>query len=558
VRRADWVRKPEDVGSRGALQQGGTNVTGQFGEAPSLRHNLALLRRGLWIIVLTASLATAASVYWSLRETSLYRASAQVFLNTQNLAATLSNVQPSSTDPARLGQTQAQLARIPAVAARAIVASRVRGRTPDELLADSSVTPVSNADLLTFSVTDRDPNAAKLLATSYAHAYTSYRRGIDTATLVRARGDLEKQITQLEATGQQNSALYQNLVDKDQQLRTMELLQGSNAQVVRPAAQAAQVQPRTVRNAALGFVLGLMLGVGLAFLRDTLDQRIRSSSEIESRLGLPLLGRLPEPSHRLRDRDALVMLEMPESPEAEAFRILATNIEFVNLDRHAKTIMVTSAVGGEGKSTTVANLAVALARAGRRVALVDMDTRRPHLDRFLLRGAAPTLGAPGLTHVVLGRASLEDALVPVPVLASAPGDGSNGTVGGLLELLTMGPVLSNPSEFFASRVLTDVLGQLAQRADLVLVDTPPLLQVSDTIALSARVDALLVVTSFGIARRPVLNEMRRVLETLPVVKLGFVLTGAQLDEAYARGYGYGQVSGFREPSAEWVQRDRQP
>ncbi|MFY9580037.1 MAG: AAA family ATPase, partial [Gaiellaceae bacterium] len=484
-------------------------MTRNFDDASPLRHYIGVLRRNLWIILLTAAIVTAAAVYLSSRQKPLYQSSAQVFLNTQNLAATLSNVQLPYVDPTRSADTQAALAQLPAVAQRALAGSSVRGRSADELLANSSVTPSSTADLLTFSVTDRNPHVAAELATRYAQAYIGYRRERDTGALVTARLGIEQQIKQLAAAGQQSSPVYQELVSKDQSLRTMELLQGSAAQLVRSASGAAKVQPRPTRNGALGLVLGLILGVGLAFLREALDTRIRSSDEIEARLGLPLLGRIAEPQRRLRNRNALVMLETPRSPDAEAFRILATNVEFMNLDRQARTIMVTSALSGEGKSTTVANLAVAFARAGRRVALVDMDMRRPYLDRFLLPTDGPNVSAAGLTQVVLGRSTLEEALVPIPILDSSGRASGNGAVGGLLELFTAGPALASPSEFFGSRALTDVLGQLERRADLVLLDAPPLLHVSDTIALSAKVDAVIVITNLGVVRRPILNELRR-------------------------------------------------
>ena len=521
-------------------------VTRHADEGSPIRHQLGVLRRGLWIILLTTGFVTAAAVYASMREKPLYQSSAKVFLNNQSLAGSLSNVTLPYVDPVRDAETQSQLASLPAVAERGIADSGVQDRSAAQLLGNSSVTPSSNADLLTFSVKDRSPTIAAQLATSYARAYTDYRRQIDTANIVKARQGIEQQINQLAGQGQRNSPVYQDLVARDQQLRTLELLQGSAAQLVRPAAGAIKVQPRPTRNGVLGFVLGLLLGVGLAFLRNALDTRVRSSGEIERRLGLPLLGRIAEPSRRLRNRNALVMLESPQSADSEAFRILATNIELMNLDRQARTIMFTSALSGEGKSTTVANLAVAFARSGRRVALVDMDMRRPSLDRFLTSGGGPNVSAPGLTQVLLGRSNLDEALVPIPILDQKGRQSGNGAVGGLLELFTAGPALSSPSEFFGSQALTDLLHELERRSDFVLLDAPPLLHVSDTIALSARVDALVVITNLEKIRRPVLNELHRVLETAPVVKLGFVLTGAKGEDTY----GYGSDYGYREVTVE--------
>src|SRR5207248_1374590 len=146
-----------------------------------------------------------------------------------------------------------------------------------------------------------------------------------------------------------------------------------------------------------------VLGIGLAFLWEALDTRVRSAEEIDERLKLPLLGRLPEPAKRLRMENRLAMVDEPTSAGAEAFRMLRTNVDFANLERGAKTIMVTSAVEGEGKSTTAANLAVAFARSGKRVVLIDLDLRRPFVDKFFTAN-----GHPGVTQVALGMASLEE------------------------------------------------------------------------------------------------------------------------------------------------------
>jgi capsular exopolysaccharide synthesis family protein len=488
------------------------------------------------LILLTTAVITALAVYVSLRQTRLYEASADVFLNTQNLAASLSNIQPVYVDPQRAAETQARLARVPAVAQRAINAARVRSRDASVLLAESSVTTAPSADLLSFSVTDQNRGLAVKLATAYAKAYTDYRRELDTSSLVQARREIEKRILQLRASGDRGSEIYASLVEKDQQLRTSELLQNSNAALVRPAKDAAQVQPRPARNGILAAVLGLVLGVGLAFLRDALNTRVRSAAEIQDRLDLPLLGRVPEPSRRRRGRKRLTMLEDPRAGEAEAYRILATNLDFVNLDRGASTIMITSASRGEGKSTTIANLAVAFARAGRRVVLVDLDLRRPSLASFfgLENGV-------GLAQVALGRASLASALVRIPIVEddNAARVSENGAGPGFLEVLPSGPVPPNPAEFAGSHVLTEVLARLEEGADLVLIDAPPILQVSDAMTLSTKVDGLMAIVRLPDIRRPVLDELRRVLDSAPVVKLGFVITGASADDAYGYGYGYG-------------------
>jgi succinoglycan biosynthesis transport protein ExoP len=468
-----------------------------------------------------------------------------VLLRHDNFAGILTGVPETggTEDAARVSQTQADLARVPPLAQRVIRATDAQ-MTAAELLETSSVTPKTNSDLLTFSVESGEPTLATRLATAYAREYTIYRRELDTAAIDRARAEAEGRIAELGAAGDTQSGLYSTLVEKVQLLNTMSALQTSNAYLVRPADAAGQISPRPVRNMALALALALILGVGLAFLRETLDMRIRSAEEIGARLGLPLLARLPEPPRRVRSKNHLVTVDEPNSPNAEAFRVLRTNLDFVNLDRHARMIMLTSAVEGEGKSTTAANLAVTLARSGRRVLLVDLDTRRPFVHTFF--------GLPredGLTQVALGQIPLDSALTRVAItqpsgngLLHGSGNGA-GTVDGVLEVLTSGPMPPNPGEFAASAALADILQTLRERADIVLVDAPPLLHIGDALALSSRVDALLLITRLHTLRRSMLVELRRVLDACPAAKLGFILDDAELEQ----GNGYGAYSTYHAP-----------
>jgi Mrp family chromosome partitioning ATPase len=520
------------------------------GDGTTLRDYLNVVRRRKWIILSALVLVPAAAVLVSLQQERLYRSTAEVLIGRQNLATALTGtIDPTVYQQAdRIIQTQASLARVPEVGRRVLERAGLSStETPSAFLARSTVSAKQNADLLEFAVVDANPSVAARLATLYANEFKTYRRELDTASLERARSEVQERMTLLEQGGKTNSALYTTLVEKEQQLSTMEALQTSNAFVVKSAEDAVKVQPRPTRNGALGIALGLVLGLGLAFLWEALDTRVRSADEIEERLGLPLLARIPAPSRRLRRQNALAMLANPRGVDAETFRMLKMNLEFTQLGRDVQTVMVTSAVEREGKSTTVANLAVALARAGESVCLVDLDLRRPFLDRFF------EIEGPGLTQVLLGQVELQEALTPI-VLSPAGGfvetirNGHGKPDGGVLYVLTAGAIPPNAGELVAGERVARVLEELRERFTTVLIDAPPTLQVGDAMALSSRVDALFVVTRLNVVRRPMVKEFRRALDASPALKLGFVLTDAASEERY--GYGAYQYGSYASPKEE--------
>jgi Mrp family chromosome partitioning ATPase len=516
----------------------------------TLRDYLVVLRRRKWTVIATVVLVTVVALAYSLTQEAQYRGSAQVLLSSQDVGTQLTGGQDTSvyTPADRRAQTQADLARVPAVAQRAIRATR-SPLTAGQFLANSSVSAGANADILTFDFTSHDPAVATRMATAYARAYVKYRLAVDTAPINGALDGVLAQIAKLPSRG----ALYTSLEDNATRLRTLAALKSANASVVQVSQSAVQTAPRTKRNVLLGVMLGLLLGVGFAFLRESLDTRIRTAETIGDALRLPLLARLPEPPKRIRADDRLVSVEDPSSVQAESFRMLRTNFEFASLGKDVRSAMVTSATEQEGKSTTVANLAVALARTGRHVVLVDLDLRRPFIDRFFGLGDLP-----GVTQVAIGAAPLGRAIKRVPVggretvlakltagtTANGNGNGDeNGhadrATAAVLDVLPSGPLPPDPGEFVGTARLTEILEHLKQHCDIVLIDAPPLFHVGDALTLSAKVDAVMVVTNMNKLRRPMLGELKRQLDTMPAHKLGFIVTGAESEESYGYGgYGY--------------------
>jgi Mrp family chromosome partitioning ATPase len=497
-----------------------------------------------------------AAVAFSLTQPVRYAATARVLLNTPNLASSLNASAPSQVapdPPDRIAETQAELARVSSVVRPALRNPHAAGMSVQSFLSASSVSPGSNADLLSFTVTAGSPEAAQALATAYARAFTAYRHTLDTAALRQARIGLGTQLAELRAEGRKGSSLYATLVTKDEQLQSQEALQTSNATLVQAAATATQVQPMTTRNAVLGIGLGLLLGVALAFLRQAIDARVVTAAEVSAGLGLPLLGRLWTAPRSVRRQVTLVTVAEPSGALAQAYRVLRTTLDSVmprRLDAARETanlIAVTSATAGEGRSTTVANLGVAFARSGRRVALVNADMR-PALDerRTSLDGLFGLDLRLGLADVIRGRATLDTALVfadATPAGEPADDNGSEpeadeavpaASPAGVWVLPAGSPSLDLGDPATAAR-MDDVLKDLAARVDIVLIDSPPLLVSADALELVGLVDAAVVVVRANRITRPALAELARLLTSSPVYKMGFVLTDADEDRhVYSR------------------------
>ena len=520
----------------------------------TLADYLAVVRRRKWLILLALVLTTGSALFFSSRQPKMYRASAQVLLNPD--ASLINTAGRAAADAqARFDVGQARIARVPAVATKAVqLVGGPAGLSGDRLLADSSVSSDPTSNILTFSVSNRDPALATSLVNAYVDAYGTYSGTQLANRITAAIADVNQQIAALTAkiarvkrhSGRASTltaelyGLVQQRTNAQQDLNSA----GSNggAQIA-PAESAVQTQPNPVRNTALGLLLGLVLGLVIAFIREALDTRVRSSEEIADCTGLTLLARIPTPSKKLRSNNQLAMLTDQANAHAEPYRKLRVALDFANLNAGARSIMITSAVEREGKSTTVANLAVALARAGRRVILVDLDLRRPFVANFF-----GIDGWVGITDVALGRAAIQDALLPIVVtgrLGIPPTESHNGgvAVSGSLHVLPAGELPPDPAEFLETAVLAEVLVDLGRRADIVLIDSPPLLPVADGVTLAKRVDAMFVVAQAQLLRRPVLGELHRLLQSCQAVKLGFVLTGAETEEVYGYGYGYGHYDG---------------
>jgi Mrp family chromosome partitioning ATPase len=498
---------------------------------------LAILRRRLWLVISLPIITGGIAYLVSTQQAPLYKASAQVRFvsNPVNLVNDIPS--PTVGDPTFL-PTQAATAREPALAERVVGDAEAPPLSPGEFLGESSATAQSDTNALELAVTDARPEVATALANVYATTFKRYKAELDTAAIRKQIQIDQRTIRDLRAHG--SIAAADDLLIKKVELETQGNLIANNARVSQLAPGATKIRPQPKRNALLGALLGGVLGIALALLAEALDRRVHSEKEVEEILGLPLLGRLSRPSRRARKKRQLVMLREPAGVQAETFRKLRTSLEFVNFDRGARTIMITSAGPREGKSTTVANLALAFARAGRRVALVDLDLRRPFLECYFGGDSY------GFTDVVVGQVALEDALRPI-VVATAPrrngnqsdlqADALNGNAkaDGVLHFLPCGTIPPAADEFLEKPRVEAVLKEIAGDYDVVLVDAPPLLAVGDAQTLSAFVDGIVLVSHLGAHRRQ-LQELARQLPNYRADLLGFVLTGVTHSDSYSYGY----------------------
>lgn len=520
-----------------------------------LRAYLTILRRRWKLVALAMVVTMAAALGMSLRQDAEYRAESEVL------------IRPTSSSPiatsgaAAGGVSDRQLNNEVKLFKSSAIVSAV-AKVYEGPLNPSSVTASvasTTADVIAVHLRATDPDEAATLVNLYVTTFIETRRqqrvdellsvggeiqgkiddlsariaeirqpladlearlaaGPTNATLQAQRDELADQLSPSLAPLESQKSFYES--QRDDLELTASIAQSGGAEVLTPAsAPEVPVSPKPVRDATLALIVGLMLGVGLAFLIDTLDERIRSVGDLELLSGgLPTLAVVPE-VEKGHDEAFVATRDDSRSPQAEAFRSLRTAVKFAGLDRSLKVIQITSSSQGEGKTTAVANLAVALAQGGDRVAIVCCDLRRPKVqDRF---GVSLT---PGLTDVLVGDATLAEALRRYEAN---------------ILILPAGSPPPNPSEQLASNKAAAVIKALSEEFDVVLVDSSPVLPVTDALVVSRFVDATLVLVD---SRSTARKSVRRTLQLLAQVNapvLGVIFNGAPVGGVYGYGYGYG-------------------
>jgi capsular exopolysaccharide synthesis family protein len=446
-----------------------------------LRDYLRILRRNMILVAAATLLGLMVGGATSLLVKPTYTSETQLFVAIQGSGSVSELQQGNSFSQARV-QSYVKTVATPVVLQPAIDSLGLTV-TADELSKRVSATTDLNTVLIKISVADGSPVQAAATAQAVANS------------LIRAVDTLEKP-----KTGGTSPV---------------------SLSVITPAeAPSAPSAPNTRLNLMLGLIIGLAFGIGASVVRSMLDSRIRGEADIRHVTEAPLLGGIAF------DEDAvkkpLITQAVMQSPRAESFRQLRTNLQFANVSGRARTVLVTSSLPGEGKSTTATNLAIALAQAGQSVCLVDADLRRPMIGDYL--GLERQVG---LTTALVGAADVNDVLQPW-------GDDA-------LYVLTSGQIPPNPSELLGSDEMKDLISRLEDVFDTVVIDAPPLLPVTDAAVLSRHVGGVLLVVGVQKLKR---QELIRSLDALKLV--GAAVLGVVLNRIPAKGpdsYSYSYYGG---------------
>jgi len=448
---------------------------------------IRILRKSWVLIVVLALTGVGAAAAFALVQTPQFSATSKVFVSTQS-GGTVSELAQGSTFTVQRVTTYSDLATTPIVLLP-VIAELELAIDEGALAGTISVTAPANTSIIEISVANDDPVLAADIANATAESLTRVVDRIETP-----------------ATEDATSAVKLTLVQQ-------------------ATVSAAPVSPNVPLNVALGLLIGLALGVGIAVLRQVLDTRIRNERDVALVTEAAIIGGIVfDPKAESRP---LIVQDDPRSPRAESFRTLRTNLQFLDVGHGGRSFVVTSSIQSEGKSTTTANLAIALADSGVRVLLVDADLRRPKVAKYMgLEGAI------GLTDVLIGRVPLDDVV--------------QEWGRGRLSVLPAGTVPPNPSELLGSAAMGRLITELRSKYDVVLFDTPPLLPVTDAAILSRFVGGVILVVAAGRANRHHVGGAISALENVGSSVSGIVLTmlPTKGPDAYGYGrYGYGYEYG---------------
>lgn len=490
--------------------------------------------RMLWrwkLLVLAFVIVIPTAVYLvASSQPKVYQSS--VLMQVQPLTIDTSLFTPDAPPPAAPAeQALRSAARLITTTGVAQEAARELGESPTSaraLLDDVTATADVQADFITIAARAGSPSRAANVANAFAEAVVTTRGNQAVGRLDATIAKVKNQLGQLERSDRDGR---RQLSQQLQRLRALRAAQGSNASIIEPAvASSTPVAPRVTRTVVLAGIVALLLAFGAVVLAQGADQRIRDPLELEELIDRPMLGAIP----RSAFND-----ERLSGVDEEAFQTLRASLTYFNVDRPVRSVIITSPRQGDGKTTVATNLARAMSRAGKDVLLVDADLRRPQVTSRL-----HIPGIVGLGAVLVNEIDLLDALVE---------PATDAEQGGRLRVLPAGPPPPNPSELLASQRMKQLLDELTDMSDLVIVDSTPLLTVSDSLPLIEMVSGVVVVARLNETTKDSVRRLERVVSTANGTLLGSVATGATTVGLYGR-YGYGGY-GYRDDGVDGVSDD---
>ncbi len=509
------------------MQQEPTSVPSK-----DLRAYIATVRHQKWPILLAVVVTVAAALFFTSRQVPQYTSEGRVLVRPKGaLGISLTGSTTSIDMPTeRFTATSTDVAE-------EVIKTYERSETPEELLSGLTVDIEPETQVLRFGYSDASPQKAQILNNAFMESYLALRIADTENLLAKQREPLQEKLNQLKRSikslGQQihknpenaslqsriGSALYQQ-AGLETTIRGLTPDPESGGEVSTPASRpTTPSSPSYPRNIALAIMIGLALGLGTALLREHLSEGLKGSKDLEEAIRGPVLAAVPRvPGWRRRSETHLIARDLPKSSAAEAYRTLRTNLQYIADRDDLRVVAVTSATLGEGKTTTAANLGVTLAQTGKRVIIVSCDLRKPRLHRFF--GLTNDIG---VTNILRGEATLAQA-------AQRP-EGIDS-----LRVLSSGPVPSNPAELLGSAEMDALLGELRLFADIVLIDTPPILAVSDSLILGPRSDGVVIVADAHNSSRGAVEHTREQLDQVGAAIIGCVFNN--FDPSQAKYYPY--------------------
>ena len=483
-------------------------------EGDALTSALRIIRRRWLVIVGVLIACVGVSVLKHAHSAKHYEATAGVRFQSGTLSDAALQVTPSgSSEPQREADTEVLVAHSPEVAEG--VRRQLHLSVPaSQLLEEVKVETAQNADILNIIATTGGPAQSARLANAFAQQYIAFRASSQLSYISTAESKLRQQLRELPAGAPERASLEQSV----QRLSALRAVAGGGANIIGTAVPPSSPSGMRLSTAILvGILVGLALAFSLVFLLESLDRRIKSIEEVEREYRLAALTGVPQSAFRFgraADREGLL----------EPYRILRSALDFAAVSHQLDTLLITSAVSGEGKTTVAVDLAHAVALTGRHTVLIELDLRRPTFAKHF-----DIDGGRGVTTALLGAGSADELLVEP--FADLPN----------LSVLPSGRLPQNPSELLSSPRIAEIVSELTTEDGIVIIDAPPLNPVADAqvLLINPAIHATLIVARVDKTTRDEVRRARAILDRHMVTPLGIAVTGLR----DANRYGYAAYTG---------------